>query len=376
MKNLGKILAGVAFVMVLGVVWLFQNGGLARFTSHAESAPVQEAPAAAATATPEPVAPSANFQAQTDALKSIQTNGIVRVSVENPSAPFYTSSNGALPEGFNVDFAKLLFADSSFASADKPITIDMHHEVDTYAGVPKQLLATDANGHHTVDIAMDGLTFPDNTPQGVKYSKPYVTDFGYALIVKAGSGIRTVADLSGKRVGVLKGDPDVRSFVSDQYPDATIVSESDADANFIVKSIDSGDVDAFIYDYPFAVAAIRGSDLRFAVTKLDGSNLSYKIGVRTQDQSLLVYLNAAIANVTQSPAYLDLLRKYFVSDQASTQAAASGERTYTVKARDTLNLIASSQLGNGSRYREIQKRNNLPNPNLITIGQALVIPTK
>ena len=56
------------------------------------------------------------------------------------------------------------------------------------------------------------------------------------------------------------------------------------------------------------------TDLKFAVTKLDGSNIAYKIGVRADDRDLLIYLNAAIAKLKQSPQYLDLLRKYFVSE--------------------------------------------------------------
>jgi hypothetical protein len=66
------------------------------------------------------------------------------------------------------------------------------------------------------------------------------------------------------------------------------------------------------------------------VTKLDGSNLAYKIGVRKEDSALLIYLNSAIAKVKQTPEYLDLLRK----------------------------------------------RNNLANPNLILIGRHLVIPQR
>lgn len=59
-----------------------------------------------------------------------------------------------------------------------------------------------------------------------------------------------------------------------------------------------------------------------------------------------------------------------------TTAAASGELTYVVKAGDTLNLIVASKLGSGQRYREIRRRNNLANPNLILAGQHLVIPVR
>lgn len=334
----------------------------------------QQAPAPTPVPAQAPASTSA-FVPQQDTLKSIISNGVVRISVENPSEPFYGTANG-MPHGFNVEFAKLLFAQHEFTTG-KPIQIDTSHEVSTYADVPKQLLANDPNGNPLVDIAMDGLTYDDNTPPGVVYSIPYVDDFGYALIVKSGSPIRSAADLSGKTIGILQGDPDVKAFVTRMYPNSTIKTVSDADPHFIDKSVDNQIVDAFVYDYPFAVSSIKDTDLKFAVAKLDGSEFSYKIGVRgATSQSLLIYLNSAISKVKQSPAYLDLLRKYFISDQVVTTAAVSGEHTYTVRQGDTLNMIASQQMGSGSKYVAIQRRNNLPNPNLITVGQKLVIPAR
>lgn len=210
MNNIGKILGGVAFIVVLAVAWFFQQGGLSKLSGGIQHPTLQAAGASNSIDTGTPTPPPApamrdGYKPDTDTLKAIVSNGLVRVSVENPSAPFYDDENGGPAHGFNVDFAKLLFADPSFNTGGRQVAVDMHHEVDTYVGVPKQLLTTDASGNHTVDVAMDGLTFSDNTPQGVVYSLPYVDDFGYALIVRNGSSIHTTADLAGKRVGILKG---------------------------------------------------------------------------------------------------------------------------------------------------------------------------
>lgn len=384
-----KLIGAVAFLVFIAAAWFVQQGGFSKIQtgySTVQSSATDASPAkaeqgvdlgstvpAAKNTTVDTI--PASFKPDQDTLKSIINNGVVRVSVQNPSEPFYGENSGS-PHGFNVEFARLLFADPSFATAGKQVVLDTHHEVDTYEGVSKQLLQADSSGNHVVDIAMDGLTFPDNTPSGIVYSVPYIDDFGYALIVRQGSAIRSTNDLSGKHVGILKGDPDVRAFVTRQFPNATFIEEDDSDPAFIIKSIDSGNVDAFIYDYPFAVDSIKSSDLKFAVTKLEGSNIAYKIGVRAQDQSLLIYLNAAIAKVRQTPQYLELLRKYFISKQTATTAAQAGEHVYKVKQGDTLNMISSTQLGNSQRYREIQRRNNLANPNLILAGQQLVIPVR
>jgi ABC-type amino acid transport substrate-binding protein len=379
-------LTPVGKLAVLGLVVAVAVGGYYEWRQHEakQPQPVQadwaqpqqsmpEISSSVQAPTPQP-SQQPNIQPPVDALSSIMSTGVVHISVENPSEPFYGTTNGG-PHGFNVDFAKLLFKQAEFSRSGKTVRVDTTHEVSTYADVPKQLLVSEG-GNHPVDIAMDGLTYEDNTPSGVVYSVPYVDEFGYALIVQGGSPIRSAADLQGKTIGILQGDPDVKAFVTRMFPNSTIKSVSDSDPHFIDKSVDNQVVDAFIYDYPFAVESIKGTDLKFAVSKLDGSDISYKIGVRAADQSLLIYLNSAIAKVKTSPAYLDLLRHYFVSDQVVTTAAAGGERTYTVMQGDTLNKIAQSQLGSGSKYTLIQKRNNLPNPNLITVGQRLVIPQR
>ena len=49
---------------------------------------------------------------------------------------------------------------------------------------------------------------------------------------------------------------------------------------------------------------------------------------------------------------------------------------YTVKQGDCLWDIAKSKLGDGSRYIEIAKLNGIASPNVISIGQTLLLPEK
>jgi LysM repeat protein len=50
------------------------------------------------------------------------------------------------------------------------------------------------------------------------------------------------------------------------------------------------------------------------------------------------------------------------------------ETVYVVVCGDTLRTIAQTHLGDKMRYPEIQSRDNLANPNFISVGQRLVIP--
>lgn len=338
----------------------------------------QSAPALPGSANPGTAAPVAPQAGKNNTYAAVLESGTVRVSVQSPSKPFLFTENGTVG-GFNYEFLKLLFKQAEFNQKGSEIKIDVGHLVDTYADVPKALLKTDGQGKPTVDIAIDGLTFSDEDLPGVVYSIPYVDDFGYALITGAATTIKNVKDLKGLTIGILMGDPDVKAYASAQFPGVKLLELSDASIGgqrtWINHSIKAGQVDAIIYDYPFAAAEISGTDLQFAMSKLPGSDLKYKIGVRQGDTLMLENINIAIRKAKADPQYVNLVQKYFMSaNLAKVRAAEGGESFYVVKAGDTLSKIAAAVLGSPTRLGEIEARNNLPNPNLIRVGQKLVIP--
>lgn len=359
------------------------TGGQDTPTAAAQSAqqPVQsQSTATTASAAATAVQPAAAQASGT--LKNILEKGVVRAGVQSPADPFFLVDRGQA-KGFNVDFMKVLFAQTEFQSSMGAIEINTDTTVDTYDEVPQTLLKRDHRGAPVVDVAIDGLTFTDTDLPGVVYTIPYIDDFGYSLIAAPGGAVRTQQDMNGATIGILKGDPDVRAYVQNQFPGAKLVELSDASTpgsntrDWISRSISGGQVDAIVYDYPFAVAEIRGTKLQFVSTKLPNSRLQYKIGVRQEDRDLLEKLNIAIRKAKATEAYGDLIRRYFSSGNiAKARGAESGEKSYVVKAGDTLSLIAGAQLGDAMRYGEIEARNNLPNPNLIQVGQALVIPKR
>ncbi len=63
-----------------------------------------------------------------------------------------------------------------------------------------------------------------------------------------------------------------------------------------------------------------------------------------------------------------------VNQKLSGNNNASQKRYYTVVRGDTLWGIAKRFYGNGSRYPEIAKANNISNPDIIHVGQKLLIP--
>jgi ABC-type amino acid transport substrate-binding protein len=340
-----------------------------------ETAVVQDAPKVPQVQTQAQVQQAVPVQASSS-LNRIIEKGVVRVGVMAGQPPFF-SKDGSRAVGFNVDFLNLVFAQPEFTARHSKIVLDTDIAVDSYEDVPKTLLKTDNRGNAEVDIAIDGLTFADGDLAGVVYSVPYVADFGYALIASNRSRVGTVDDVAGLTIGILKGDPDAMAYAKNTFAQSKIVELSDSKDGWMADAIKSGLVDAVMYDYPFAIAEIAGTDLQFAIAKLPKSNIRYKIAVRQNDADLLNAMNVAIRRVRESAEYTDLLRKHFVSNNtAAAKSASSAESSYVVQRGDTLAAIAGTTLGDKMRYHEIEARNNLPNPDLISVGQKLVIPKR
>lgn len=59
------------------------------------------------------------------------------------------------------------------------------------------------------------------------------------------------------------------------------------------------------------------------------------------------------------------------SQTADSRPSKEPEKTYTVKSGDTLWKICRKELGDGARYPEVAKLNDISNPNLIIPGQVI-----
>jgi LysM repeat protein len=108
-------------------------------------------------------------------------------------------------------------------------------------------------------------------------------------------------------------------------------------------------------------------------SKLDTVEYSISFSVA---KDILVYTTTElnIENTTQKTTTATTNER---AASAEAAAATPQKTTYTVKAGDTLWVIAKKFLGNGSRYPEIYELNKAiigPDPNLIYAGQVYTIP--
>lgn len=278
------------------------------------------------------------------------------------SPPMYFPNADGQPDGFDYQLAVRIAE-----RVGVPKVKLVHKLYDEFEGA----LTTNED----YDLVIGGYT-PYPAP-GIAWSEPYL-EYGLCLVVTANSPIQTTDDLVGKSIAIYEDEAAEREVnrLVKGYKKMTKLDSGYWDL------LVSGQIDAFLYDYPFAMAEIltwyqqnphRVGSLRIAQYNLTDS--TYAVAVRKADTDLLAAANEAIRAWRDSDAYGEALRRYLSSEDLPESAPAP-TGGYTVAAGDTLATIAARQLGGAERWKEIWalNRDRFPNPNLIEVGDTLTMP--
>jgi polar amino acid transport system substrate-binding protein len=352
----GKLLLIVVGVAVLGyAAWMYRDR-LPMGSDDAvvapgtrESAPSTAAPATTATG---------SSSERKGVLASIRQSGVLRVGMEPDAPPLRFINDRRQDDGFDFRLAGLI-ADGIGAKRIQVIEAD-------YEDLPDRLRAGD------FDILMGGYV-PDPSIEGVVWSNGYL-DFGLCLIVQEGMAgtYRSIKDLAGKRIAIYD-DPAAERWVQQNIPGARISKFSGENGWF--EAVERDQVDALIYDYPFAAEEIKAHP-RTTIVQYNLNESRYAVGIPAGNFDLVYEVNQVIDRLKASPQYADLMREYLSSTSEVFTRPVEGRKTYTVRPGDTLGRIAQAQLGDANRWREIWNlnRERVANENLIYPRLVLLMP--
>lgn len=143
------------------------------------------------------------------------------------------------------------------------------------------------------DVVWFNQAITPDRQQIVDFTQPYGL-FDEAVLVKQGSGIRAVADLSGKRVGGLADSTNI-ALVAD-FPGAIAVPYPGSDQVLpeMLAALRAGEIDALIDDkLVLVVAAEEDASLELAFTL--PTRVPFAIATSPTNPTLTATLNAAIA---------------------------------------------------------------------------------
>jgi ABC-type amino acid transport substrate-binding protein len=351
----GKLLLIVVGLAVLGyAVWTYRD----RLSTERTSTDSASTPGPTAT-TPASTPPAASTaDERKGVLASVRQSGVLRVGMEPDAPPLRFINDRRQDDGFDFRIAGLI-ADGIGAKRIQIVEGD-------YEDLPGRLRSGD------FDILMGGYV-PDPSIEGVVWSNGYL-DFGLCLIVQEGMAAtyRSVRDLAGKRIAIYD-DPAAERWVKENIPGARISKFSGDNGWF--EAVERDQVDALIYDYPFAAEEIKAHP-RTTIVQYNLNQSRYAVGIPAGNFDLVYEVNQVIDRLKASPQYANLMREYLSSTSEVFMKPVEGRRTYTVKAGDTLARIAQAELKDANRWREIWdlNRERVANENLIYPRLVLIMP--
>lgn len=178
------------------------------------------------------LAPKSNEFVEDDLLEKIKSKGILKVGINIDSKPFgYINKKGEYV-GYDVDLAKYI-AQYILNNPEKievvPVTLS------------NRLLKASTG---EVDIVIATITITPQREEIVSFSKPYDAA-GQAILVNSNSRIFSLADLSGKNVGVIFGTTAEKN-IRNLAPNANLLGFKNYDDAY--KALKAGDINAITSD--------------------------------------------------------------------------------------------------------------------------------
>ena len=278
MKKWGVVAASLMLVGTLGL-----------FGCSSESAPETTTNAPAET-TAETTA-STNDQAATEAEDTAATEGEV-VLVEPGTLtiaasldfPPFENLNGTEAEGFEVDLVNAI-AEQMGLEANW-----VNSKFDTI--VPQ--IQTGGKS----DLGVSGITITDERLEQVDFTEPIV-DVNQSITVLKDSGITSVDDLAGKKIGAQSGTTGY-DWAAENVPDAEVVAFDEMTAVF--AALEAGQIDAVAVDLPVANYYVKGYDDQEVIEEIPTGE-QYGIAVSKENPALLAAVNDAIAELRANGTY-------------------------------------------------------------------------
>jgi len=321
--------------------------------------------------------PNDSLTAPANVLQSIRDKGVMRVAVESDAEPFnWIDKETNEEKGFECDLIKLVAKEMGINSVQLVWTSD-------YAAIPEMI----SKQNNQADIFMGGYIANPNITD-VVWSDPYYQS-GYCLVVPAGSAIKNLSDLTGKKIGIYNED-EAEKFVKENVQSPAAINRYDDEKHegedwmmihlveSYAKKFNEDLVDAAIYDYPFAKVVVNKSAGQLNIVEFNLNKFDYQIGLPKNNYDLRTSLNAALKKVMDSPAYKDLVIKYLNFKFNTNLSDVKGVKIHTVAKGETLGSIAVKYYNDQKYWTNIWEanKNRIPDYNLIVVGDKLIIPNK
>ena len=247
---------------------------------------------------------AANSQEPRETLERVAKSGEFRIGYRTDASPLSYENADGEPSGYSVDLCRrIATAVKNHLGIDKfdvryvPIASDDR---------------IDAVASGKVDIECGSTTVSLSRLERVDFTlTTFIT--GGSILSLAGGGISTLSDLSGRKVGVVKGTTTVaqlRGHLEKNLIDAKVVEL--ASREIAMNQLDSGKIDAFASDQIVLIGQIIESvnPRRYSLSEELFSFEPYALMVRRSDPDFRLVANRALVQLYGSGQHIPIYNKW------------------------------------------------------------------
>lgn len=220
--------------------------------------------------------------------------GKIVVCSDIPYAPFEFEADGSYT-GFDVELMEAIgtelglsveFIDSGFES----------------------ITAGTAMVGGSCDIAASAITIRPDREENIDFSDPYF-DADQSLVVKTDSGITSLTEFDGKRLGVQSGTTGEEHAEDNAPAGAVIVGFGESGQLFL--ALEAGDIEGILQDLPVNAERMVGDDT-LTVVETYPTGEAYGFAVKEEGkEALLEAVNDALATLRSNGTYDTIYDSWF-----------------------------------------------------------------
>ena len=158
------------------------------------------------------------------------------------------------------------------------------------------------------DIAASAITITPEREQNIDFSDPYY-NAAQSLLVKKESGIKTLDEFAGKRLGVQSGTTG-EAYAQEHAPSTAELVSFEAGGELFV-ALEAGDIQGILQDLPVnADRAKQDATVEVVQTYDTGENYGFAVQ-ETGKEELLKQVNDALKTIKDNGEYDTIYQKWF-----------------------------------------------------------------
>ncbi len=237
-------------------------------------------------------------------LEKIARTGVFVIGYRTDASPLSYENADGEPSGYSVDLCRRI------AAAIKSHLGENDIETKFVSVSSDKRISAVISGE--IDIECGSTTITLSRQEQVDFTIPtFVT--GASILSLAATGIQGMSDLSGKKVGAVKGTTTVellRENLEENLIDATVVIVGNREE--AMNRLNRGDIDAFASDQIVLIGQIieAAYPKKYALLDETFSYEPYGFVVRRNDADFRLVANRAISQIYRSGQHIQIFNKW------------------------------------------------------------------